>query len=97
MFLAHHLRIHQGLEVTDARNSPAVSDGFTASVFSPPGEYLRDDHDGKPGTLPWITFIAQLTKQGYAFKEPLSLFEVYSGQGGQETVSMYAAVTKPAT
>lgn len=89
--------MYEGLEVTDARNSPAVSDGFTASVFSAPGDYLRDDHDGKPGTLPWITFIAQLTKKGYTFKEPLSLFEVYSGQGGQETVSMYAAVTQPAT
>ncbi|CAM9252054.1 unnamed protein product [Scytosiphon promiscuus] len=85
-----------GIEVTDARGSPAISDGFTASVFSPPGEYLRDDHNGKPGTLPWLTFMAQLAKEGYAFEEPLSLFEVYSGQGGQETVSMYAAVKKPA-
>lgn len=39
--------------------------------------------------------MAGLVKDGYKMKEPLSMFEVYSGQGGDETVSMYAAVAKP--
>ncbi|CAM9253288.1 unnamed protein product [Ectocarpus fasciculatus] len=85
-----------GLEVSDAKGSPAVSNGFTASVISPPGQYLRDDHDGKPGMTPWISFMARLAKDGYTMEEPLAMFEVYSGQGGEESVTMYASVKGPA-
>lgn len=86
-----------GLEVADAKGSSAVSDGFTASVVSPPGTYLRDDHQGKPGVAPWFTFMGRLTKDGYKFVGEdgnISMFEVYSGQGGAETVTMYTAVVK---
>lgn len=83
-----------GLEVDDAKGSPAISNDFVASTVAPPGEYLRDDHNGKPGVAPWVIFQARLTWDGYTLKQPISLFEVYSGQGGEETVSMYSSVLK---
>eukprot|EP00903_Cladosiphon_okamuranus_P006652 g6495.t1 len=88
-----------GLEVDDAKGSPAISDGFTASLVSPPGTYMKDDHKGKPGMAPWIGFMARLTNDGYKFENQdgyLSMFEVYSGQGGKENVTMYTAVVNPA-
>lgn len=87
-----------GLEVADAKGSPAISDGFTASVVSPPGTYMKDNHNGKPGFTPWIGFMARLTNDGYKFQDQdgkMSMFEVYSGQGGAESVTMYAAVVDP--
>jgi len=83
------------VEVSDPKGSPAISDGFTANVVAPPGKYMRDDHNGKPGVAPWFTFMGRLTKEGYKFADEggsMSMFEVYSGTGGQETVSMYTTV-----
>ncbi|CAN0539578.1 unnamed protein product [Ectocarpus sp. 12 AP-2014] len=93
---AESVDVTVGLEVSDAKGSPAISNGFTASVISPPGQYLRDDHDGKPGVTPWISFMARLAKDGYTMTEPLAMFEVYSGQGGEESVTMYTSVNGPA-
>ncbi|CAM9784474.1 unnamed protein product [Ectocarpus sp. 4 AP-2014] len=93
---AERVDVTVGLEVNDAKGSPAISNGFTASVISPPGQYLRDDHDGKPGVTPWISFMARLAKDGYTMTEPLAMFEVYSGQGGEESVTMYTSVNGPA-
>lgn len=87
-----------GLEVADAKGSPAVSDGFKASLVSPPGKYMKDDHKGKPGVAPWFSFMARLTNDGYKLMDEsgnLSMFEVYSGQGGDENVTMYTTVANP--
>lgn len=85
-----------GLEVANAKDSPALSNGFAATVIVPPGQYLRADHASGPGTsvAPWITFMTRIPKEGYALSQPLSLFEVYSGTGGEESMAMYAAVEK---
>lgn len=83
-----------GLEVDNAKTSPALGDGFAASVISPPGQYLRDDHANGAGVMPWMSFMARMTKEGYALGQPVSMFEVYSGTGGKEAVSMYAAVAE---
>lgn len=59
---------------------------------------MKDDHSGKPGVAPWFGFMARLTKDGYKFQDQdggMSMFEVYSGQGGEENVTMYAAVVNP--
>lgn len=88
-----------GLEVTDPKGSPAISDGFTASLISPPGTYMKDDHKGKPGVTPWIGFMARIKNDGYKLQDEngyLPMFEVYSGQGGDENVTMYTAVVNPA-
>lgn len=83
-----------GLEVADSKDSPALGGGFSATVISPPGEYLRDDHATAPGMVPWVTFMARIPKKGYELSEPVEMFEVYTGTGGEEGVSMYAAVKK---
>lgn len=83
-----------GLEVVDAKDCPALGEGFAATVISPPGDYLRDDHATAPGMVPWITFMARIPKAGYELSDPLSMFEVYTGTGGEEGVSMYASVKK---
>ena len=88
-----------GLEVVETKGSPAISDGFTASLVAPPGTYMKDDHKGKPGMAPWISFMARLTNDGFKFESRdgyLPMFEVYSGQGGEENVTMYTAVVSPA-
>jgi len=69
-----------GVEVSDPKGSPAISDGFTANVVAPPGKYMRDDHNGKPGVAPWFTFMGRLTKEGYKFADEggsMSMFEYH--------------------
>lgn len=86
-----------GLEVatSTSKTSAALGEGFTATMISPPGLYLKDEHATEPGMLPWITFMARASKEGFALKEPLSMFEVYTGNGGKEGVTMYAAIDQP--
>lgn len=84
-----------GLEVADAKGSPALGGGFAATALAPPGDYLRDDHASLPGMVEWMAFMARIPKQGYELSDSLSIFEVYTGTGGKEEgVSMYAAVNK---
>lgn len=83
-----------GLEVSDATGSSALGDGYAASAMTIPGQHLLYDHAGVPGVARWITFITRIPKMGYALKEPFTIFEVYSGAGGEESVAMYAAVKK---
>eukprot|EP00752_Nemacystus_decipiens_P009455 g8454.t1 len=93
---AEGVKVLVGLEVADAKGSPAISDGFKASLVTPPGKYMKDDHKGKPGVAPWFAFVARLTNDGYeVVNEDGSMFEVYSGQGGNEDVTMYTRVANP--
>lgn len=60
---------------------------------------MKDYHNGKPGVAPWIGFMTKAANDGYKFEDQdgkMSMFEVYSGQGGAETVEMFAAVVPPA-
>lgn len=81
-----------GLEVADTKASPAIGDGFTATVMAPPGKFLRSDHAAESSVATWMTFMARIPKSGYELSDSLSMFEVYTGTGGDEGVSMYAAV-----
>lgn len=86
---------HQ-VETAEAQKSPALGDGFvaTGAVPSPGDWYLRDEHNAPPSFGAWIGLQAMANKAGYELTFLRGIFEIYSGTGGNEQVTMFVRTSK---